>query len=215
MHIPDGILSPPIWIGGYAVTTGVMALTLRQVNKNGDPSAQIPKASLLTAAFFVGSSLYLPFGPTSIHLLLNGIVGIVLGIYAFPAIFVGLVFQALMIGHGGLTTLGVNSLILGIPALIARPLFLLYPRWQGWLGERWALGISAFGASALSTGLTVLIFFGLLMTTLDARLDAVVEQRAILILALSHIPLMLLEGSFATFLVLFLQQVRPELLQDS
>jgi hypothetical protein len=34
--------------------------SLRQINRKPDPTAEIPKASLLTAAFFVASSIYIP-----------------------------------------------------------------------------------------------------------------------------------------------------------
>lgn len=219
MHIPDGILPPPVWIGGYGIAAMITTVTIgriqqQSIQRHSDPTEQIPKASLMTAAFFVGSSIYLPFGPTSIHLLLNGLMGIVLGLYSFPAIVVGLLFQALMIGHGGITTLGVNGVLLGIPALLARPVFGLYRRLPLQWGIPWTMGLMAFVASGLSTALTVLIFFGLLMSSLDPALDAAQEKQAITILALAHIPLMVLEGAFATCLVVFLQRVRPELLED-
>ena len=66
----------------------------------------VPKASLLTAAFFVASWIHIPVPPTSVHLVLNGLVGAALGYYAFPAILIGLFFQAVMFQHGGLTTPG-------------------------------------------------------------------------------------------------------------
>lgn len=214
VHIPDGILPPPVWIAGFGVTALATGLTLRQINHTTDPYEQIPKASLMTAAFFVGSALYLPLGPTSIHLLLNGMMGIILGLYSLPAILVGLIFQAIIVGHGGLTTLGINGVILGLPALIARPVFLLYRRLPQPYGIRWSMGATAFVASALTTALTVLIFFLLLISSLDQRLDVVAEQQAILVLSLSHLPLLLVEGLVAAFLVVFLHKVRPELLED-
>ncbi len=214
VHIPDGILPPPVWIAGFGVTALATGLTLRQINHTSDPYEQIPKASLMTAAFFVGSALYLPLGPTSIHLLLNGMMGIILGLYSLPAILVGLIFQAIIVGHGGLTTLGINGVILGLPALLARPVFLLYRRFPQPYGIRWSMGAMAFLASALTTALTVLIFFLLLISSLDQRLDVVAEQQAILVLSLSHLPLLLVEGLVAAFLVVFLHKVRPELLED-
>ncbi|NJO86420.1 MAG: cobalt transporter CbiM [Synechococcaceae cyanobacterium RM1_1_27] len=214
MHIPDGILPSPVWISGFGITALATGLTLRQINHTSDPYEQIPKASLMTAAFFVGSAIYLPLGPTSIHLLLNGMMGIVLGLYSLPAILVGLLFQAIIVGHGGLTTLGINGVILGLPALIARPVFLLYRRFPQPYGIPWSMGVTAFVASALTTALTVLVFFLLLISSLDQRLDVVAEKQAILVLSLSHLPLMLVEGLVAAFLVVFLYKVRPELLED-
>src|SRR5207249_3719500 len=62
-------------------------------------------------------------GPTSVHLLLNGLVGVILGRYAGVAIPVGLFLQALLIGHGGLDALGVNTCILAGPAVLGGLLF--------------------------------------------------------------------------------------------
>ncbi|MGK7879318.1 MAG: energy-coupling factor ABC transporter permease [Crocosphaera sp.] len=87
------------------------------------PQANIPKASLLTAAFFVGSSIHIPLPPTSIHLILNGLMGTLLGYYAFLAIPIGLFFQAVIFNHGGMSTLGVNTIIMGVPAIAAYHLF--------------------------------------------------------------------------------------------
>jgi cobalt/nickel transport system permease protein len=59
----------------------------------------------------------------------------------------------------------------------------------------------------------VLIFITLTLTSLPSGLDAVAEHRAILVVALGHLPLILLEGIFTTMVVLFLQRVKPELLE--
>ncbi|NES73303.1 MAG: cobalt transporter CbiM, partial [Okeania sp. SIO2D1] len=125
MHISEGILPAQLCISGYGITSFITWYSLRQINRLPNPQASIPKASLLTAAFFVASSIHIPIPPASVHLVLNGLLGTVLGYYAFPAILVGLFFQAIMFGHGGLTTLGINALIMGIPALLAYQIFQL------------------------------------------------------------------------------------------
>jgi cobalt/nickel transport system permease protein len=84
---------------------------------------EIPRIALLTAAFFVASLVHVRVGPTSVHLLLNGLVGVLLGGRAALAIGVGLALQALLIGHGGYNTLGVNTCILALPALLCGALF--------------------------------------------------------------------------------------------
>lgn len=106
MHIPDGLLPPQIVAGGYAVTGLATWYCLRQINRQGHAQENIPKASLLTAAFFVASSIYIPLPPVSVHLILNGLLGVMLGYFALPAILIGLFFQALMVGHGGADHLG-------------------------------------------------------------------------------------------------------------
>ena len=92
MHISDGLLPAPVAISGYAITGFATWYSLRQINRQSEPTQGIPKASLLTAAFFVASSIHIPVPPTSLHLILNGLLGVVLGYYAFPAILIGLFF---------------------------------------------------------------------------------------------------------------------------
>ena len=99
MHVPDGILPPLIYGGGYAITVGATAIALRKINQQEDPRAEIPKAALLTAAFFVVSSLLIPMPPplNSVHLVLTGLMGVMLGWYAFPSILVGLILQFIVV----------------------------------------------------------------------------------------------------------------------
>ncbi|MEO1466869.1 MAG: cobalt transporter CbiM, partial [Cyanobacteria bacterium J06633_1] len=123
MHIPDGFLPPQVCLAGYALTGGVTWYSLRQIKRDRYTQANIPKASLLTAAFFVASLISIPIPPTSVHLIFNGLMGAVLGYYAFPAILIGLFFQAVMFQHGGMSTLGINAIILGVPALAAYYMF--------------------------------------------------------------------------------------------
>jgi cobalt/nickel transport system permease protein len=213
MHIPDGLLPAPVAIGGYAITGLATWYSLRQINRRRNPTEEMPKAALLTAAFFVASSIHIPIPPASVHLVLNGLLGVVLGYYAFPAILIGLFFQAVMLGHGGLTTLGVNAAMMGIPALLASYLFRLYPRLERSLKPNWAITLFAFLAGAFGLGLAALIFLTLIVTTIPYGFNASTEQAAVYGLSIAHIPLMILEGIFTTMLVLFLQRVKPELLK--
>ena len=241
MHIPDGILPAKIAIAGYAVTGFFTWYSLRKINQLENPQAQIPKASLMAAAFFVASWIHIPFLTGSIHLILNGLLGAVLGYFAFPAILIGLLFQAVMFQHGGLSTLGVNAVMMGAPALLAYHIFQLrrflpgfaqkhkqhhptFPEWEGGITlhpkqpvssmgpKLWTAGLG-FLAGAVGLGVSVLLFFVLLIVHLPAGLEAEIEQKAIYGLTLAHIPLILLEGIFTALLVLFLQQVKPELLK--
>lgn len=214
MHIPDGILPAQVCAAGYAIAIPATWYSLRQINRQPDPTAGIPKAALLTATFFVASSIHIPIPPASVHLVLNGLLGAILGYYAFPAILIGLFFQAVMIGHGGLTTLGVDAVMMGGPAVAAYWVFRLRYRLYGRFSPKGADGLCAFLAGMVGLALAALIFFTLILTTIPSGLDAATEQSAIYGLSLAHIPLALLEGSFTTMLVLFLRRVKPELLTD-
>jgi cobalt/nickel transport system permease protein len=123
VHISDGVLSLPWLAGGFA---GMAILMLAASYRVRDE--EIPRIALLTAAFFVASLIHFRIGPTSVHLLLNGLVGVVLGRRAGLAIPVGLLLQAVLLGHGGISALGVNACVLTLPALAAGGLFGLLHR---------------------------------------------------------------------------------------
>jgi cobalt/nickel transport system permease protein len=211
MHIPDGVLPVAVSAAGYATTGAVTWYSLRKINQKENPQEGIPKASLLTAAFFVASWIHIPVPPTSVHLVLNGLLGAVLGYYAFPAILIGLFFQAVMFQHGGLVSLGVNATMMGAPALLAYFIF----RLRNVVGKEsrvWS-GLFGFLAGAGGLGIAVVIFTVLLTTFIPAHLDAEAERASVYTLTLAHMPLMVLEGTFTALVVLFLQRVKPELLE--
>jgi len=212
MHIPDGILPITVSAAGYATSGAVTWYSLRKISQKENAQASIPKASLLTAAFFVASWIHIPVPPTSVHLVLNGLLGAVLGYYAFPAILIGLFFQAVMFQHGGLTTLGVNATMMGVPAILAFFIF----RLRRVVGKesRWGTGVFGFLAGAVGLGIAVLISWGLLITTIPAHLDVEAERASIYALTMAHVPLIVLEGIFTALVALFLQRVKPELLED-
>ncbi|GAW93097.1 cobalt transporter CbiM [Calderihabitans maritimus] len=211
MHIPDGVLPTSVCLGGYAAAGAVTWFSLRKISQKENPREGIPKASLLTAAFLVASWIHIPVPPASVHLVLNGLLGVVLGYYAFPAILIGLFFQAVMFQHGGLTTLGVNATVMGVPALLAYYLFRLRNTFGR--GSRLSTGLFGFLAGAGGIGLAAVAVFVLLVTTIPAHMDVEAERASICALTLAHIPLMIIEGVFTAALALFLQRVKPELLE--
>src|SRR5918911_651142 len=102
VHISDGVLPLPWAAGGFLVAALLVGMGLRRLTDQ-----EIPRLALLTAALFVASLIHVRVGPTSAHLLLNGLVGIILGWRSGLAVAVGLFLQAALIGHGGFSTLGV------------------------------------------------------------------------------------------------------------
>jgi cobalt/nickel transport system permease protein len=210
MHIPDGILPAHVCAAGYAAAAPVAWYSLRKIKREGDPREHIPKAAMLTAAFFVVSWIHIPIPPTSVHLVLNGLLGAVLGYYAFPAIIIGLFFQAVMFHHGGLTTLGVNTIIIGVPALLAYQVFRLrnIREWGGHIKT----GVFGFAAGFVAMAASVALFLLFLVPNIPAELDIAAEQAAIYTLAIAHLPLMAIEGIFTALVTIYLQRVRPKLL---
>ena len=213
MHIPDGLLPPSVYISGYAITGGITWFSLRQIKRQSHYQEQIPKASLLTAAFFVASLIHIPIPPFSIHLVLNGIMGIILGYYAFPAILIGLLFQTIFFQHGGLSTLGINGIILGFPSLVAYYIWSLRKIYI--FDQPFMANFLAFLASSLSIFLSALIFVFMTLTNIAPDLDIDTEKTAIFTSLIGYGLQALIEGVLTVIIINFLTKVKPEILVDS
>src|SRR5262245_25890208 len=153
VHLAD-VLTWPTVVAGFALAALLAAVAAWKLRED-----EIPRIALMTAAFFVASSIHVKLGPTSVHLLLNGLVGIVLRQRAPLAILVGVALQALLIPHGGLMTIGVNACTEALPALLAAGLFALSAKigdQRAWF--RWVL----VGVAALVWGWCLLFAIGLL-----------------------------------------------------
>lgn len=212
MHIPDGMLPLPVTLTGYAVSVAAVWFSIYQIKKRGDPREHIPKAALLAAAFFSASLIQIPIPPASVHLVLGGLLGVLLGYFAFPAIMVALFFQAVMFGHGGLTTLGANGVILGLPAIFAALFFRLHNADPIHNPSNIKTAVFGFIAGSAATALSVVLFILFLFYTIPAHIDASAEKAAIMTLAFAHIPIIIIEGIVTAFIVVFLRQSKPQLL---
>nr|WP_315988444.1 energy-coupling factor ABC transporter permease [Desulforamulus aquiferis] len=115
-----------------------------------------------------------------------GLMGAILGCYAFPAILIGLFFQAVLFQHGGLTTLGINASVMGISALLAHHIFQARNlfAWDGKI----KLYVFGFIAGAFGTGIAAVVMFVILFNTIPAHLDVAAEKAGIYALTLAHVP---------------------------
>ncbi|MDJ0933290.1 MAG: cobalt transporter CbiM [Breoghania sp.] len=142
-HIPDGILSAPVLIGGAVIAVGGVGLGLRRLDDR-----TLPRAGILAAAFFAGSLIVVPVGPSSVHLLLSGLMGILLGFATFPALAVALLLQAFLFGFGGLTSLDVNIVDMALPGVVLAMIF--GPTIRNTTSQQVRMGLSALvGALAV------------------------------------------------------------------
>ena len=130
VHLNDGYLWWPWQAGGFAVLAAMLAIAAHRTTDR-----EIPRIGVLTAVFFIASQAHIPLGGASVHLILNGLLGVVLRHRAPLAITVGLFLQALLFAHGGFLTLGVNGCVIGLPAVAAGllvPLFRRLPWHNRW-----------------------------------------------------------------------------------
>jgi cobalt/nickel transport system permease protein len=199
MHISDGVLPLSVTVGGYVASAALVAWSGRRTR-----SEELPKLAVMTAAFFVASLVHVPFGPTSVHLIIPGLTGALLGSSAFLSIGLGLLLQSLLFQFGGLTALGANALMMGLPALVCGWIF---QRFKGRTQLRQAFvgGL----AGALGTTLAAIIL-ALLLVTGGEDFFGVAK-----IAMLAHIPVIIIEGVVSAFTIGFLARVKPALLQPS
>lgn len=197
MHIADGIVSGPVMLTGFGITAAMAAVTMRNMEME-----EVPKISVATAVFFVASLIHIPLVATSIHLILNGLVGIILGRRAFPAIVLAIVLQAILFGHGGVSVIGVNSVMMGGGALLA------YGVWQLRHRVNFANKETFFAALAGAAGI---FFSGLIMALAMLTTGEAFWATAVAVLGY-HVVLMFVEGAVAAACVGFLLKTKPDLL---
>ncbi len=202
MHIEEAVLtiSPSgmmILAGGWGLSAIGVGLGLRRMDYE-----RIPQVAMLTSAFFVASLIHVPLGVTSVHLVLNGLVGLVLGWAAFPAILVALALQMLLFGFGGLTTLGINTLGMALPAVVVYGLFNR--------GARAAHEVVAFGSGMAAGALGIALGAALLAGAMLAAGDAL--DRVAQLVLVAHLPVAVIEAFVTAGAVMFLRRVRPEAL---
>jgi cobalt/nickel transport system permease protein len=197
MHIADGVLSTPVVVTTAAATAATLVYSVKGIKEE-----EIPKTSLLAGVFFAVSLISIPVGPSSIHPLFAGLLGVILGRRAPLALFVGLLLQAVLFQHGGLTSLGANTLMLSIPALLAGKLFYSLR------------GKAVFFRGAIVGGLSVLITVVILVALLiltDLRFGQGTFS-VINILIVGHLPLVVIEALVTGSALQLIAKAKPEML---
>ena len=118
MHIEDGILPPSAWILWYGVTILFIIPGIREIKRRVQENLSYkPFLAMIGVAVFVISSMHLPVPVTGScsHPCGTPLAAIVVGPFATAVISaIVLFFQALFLGHGGITTIGANDFSMGI-----------------------------------------------------------------------------------------------------
>lgn len=122
LHIPDGVIAPVWLVCGFIGMVALLALAVRQVGREGAAS-KISRLGIFSAFMLLAMSIPLGFLP--VHLNLTVVAAIFLGPWlGVIAVFVVSLILALT-GHGGITVLGLNALVLSSEALLGYYLFTL------------------------------------------------------------------------------------------
>lgn len=196
MHISDGVLSLEATVVVSAISVIALAKAIKEL-KNDDISI----TAVASAMFFIASFIHIPFGVTQIHLILLGVIGILISWSSFVAIFVALLLQALLLGYGGIASLGVNLFIMAMPAVI---IYYLYNMsFVKNLNDK----IKFFFVGFLGT------FFATLFLTLILYFSKEEYNYVAYSIFGVNIITMVIEGIVSMFLLLFIKKVYPKILK--
>jgi cobalt/nickel transport system permease protein len=225
IHIPDGILPVWLWVSGFLLMSVFLALSLFRL-RTADKKKKIPLLGAIAAVMLVAMSLEIL--PIAYHLNMSVAAGILLGpSLGFVAAFIVNLMLAL-IGHGGITVVGLNTLLLGSEAFLGHTLFYLSRK-----------GLPIFWSAALSTALSLflasLVLIGIVgVSRVNTELfahhheheSAVSEQThgqhheqersslrtfAVIVLSLGSIG-WIIEGAITGAVIKFISKVKPDLL---
>jgi cobalt/nickel transport system permease protein len=188
MHIADGILPVEISIAADAA-----ALVLVYVGGRDLEADEIPRMGVFAAALFIVSLIHFPLAGTSIHLGLYGFAGLLFGMRAVPIIFVNLLFQTLIFQHGGLVSIGINTLTMSSGALVSAAV------WR-WLKINRQVVSFACGLLGI---LVPAVFIALLFIMAK-------YGKGMLFMISVYLPAAAIEGALTVLVYKFFNKVKPE-----
>lgn len=196
MHISDGVLT----LEATAVVTAVSLIALIKAVKDLK-NEDISLTAVASAMFFIASFIHIPFGVTQIHLILLGVIGILISWNSFIAVFVALLLQALLLGYGGMVSIGVNVFVMAAPAVIVH--YLYHTPFVQKLNDKVKFFLAGFTGTFFATlFLTAILYF------------SKEEYKAAAFTVFSvNIITMVIEGIVGMFLLMFIKKVYPKVLK--
>jgi cobalt/nickel transport system permease protein len=216
MHIMEGFLPTPWWQIWFAVSIPVIAFGVYKMNKLVKEKREIlPLLAVAGAFIFVLSSLKMPSVTGSCsHPTGTGIAAIMFG-PAITAVLstIVLIYQALFLAHGGLTTLGANVFSMGIvgplvayliykAGMKSRLNFYLVVFLATAFGD-WATYIVTSTELALAFPAGGVLTFGTFLSSFG---------KFVAIFAITQVPLAIIEGAVSALLFKYVVQVKSDIL---
>lgn len=120
IHVTDGVLPFFLWFFGFVISGIIIGFIINDLKKK-DLKEIVPKAGVASAIMLIGMSI--PLGIVPVHLSLGILTGFIVGPgLGFIVLFVVNLILAL-VGHGGITVVGLNTLVIGLEIFIGFYLF--------------------------------------------------------------------------------------------
>ncbi|MDI6900843.1 MAG: energy-coupling factor ABC transporter permease [Anaerosomatales bacterium] len=152
IHIPDGVLPVWLWAAGWLLTLALLALASRFAGRAGSRRA-VPLVGAVSALVLVAMSTEIV--PIAYHINLTVIAGAFLGPWlgAISAFIVVLVLS--LLGHGGVTVIGLNTLVIAAEMAVGWGLVRAGLRVFGARRTRAVAGVATVLTLALTTTMLV------------------------------------------------------------
>lgn len=155
IHIPDGIISWWIWVPALLLVVGILYFIFRSWNQE-EARRLVPLAAMMSALMLITMSVPLFIVP--VHLTLAVLAGLMVGPkMAFVSILVVNTMLA-SLGHGGVTLIGLNTLVIGAEMLVGVYVFRL-------VSKKLSTLPSAMIATVVGVSLSLFISLGLMIST--------------------------------------------------
>ena len=214
MHIMEGYLEPIWCLVWFLVMIPFFyfgVVKLRQIMREHPEQKMI--VALSGAFIFLLSSLKLPsVTGSSSHPTGTGIAVVFYGVGVCAVLStIVLVFQALLIAHGGFTTLGANCVSMGIIGPLCGLLI-----WKLLRKAGAGVFISMFGAAAIADFMTYVV------TAIQMTLNVVTANNAsfvdafvdfMSVYAVTQVPLAIIEGLILGMFAQYLSTTRPDVFE--
>lgn len=148
IHIPDGVL--PFWLvaTGWLFAVALVSIAVRRAGSD-DARHRIPLVGAVGALVLVSMSSEIV--PIAYHINLTVIAGILLGPWLSVLTAVVVVAVLALIGHGGVTVIGLNTLVIAAEMVAGWALFRGFVAVGGRKHAVWAAALATVVALALST----------------------------------------------------------------
>lgn len=212
IHVPDGVLPIWLWTTGFIMTVVFLAIIFPKLKKE---IKKIPLIGMMTSVVLLAMSI--PLG-LPVHLNLMVLIGLIVGVHWSLMVAMIVNFILASFGHGGLTIIGLNTLILWLQAIIGVFLFRFFIKFFR----------NYFISASLATFISLLISFifliGLIAISTVEPLEFLPHERigvghveiSLLTFVLLSLPVafigMVIESTVTGFIVQFIKKVKPELL---
>jgi cobalt/nickel transport system permease protein len=143
VHIPDGFLATPVWLGLDAVALPAVGALARRAQREME-EARAPLLGVMGAFVFAAQMVNFPVGiGTSGHLVGGALLAITLGPAAACVVMTAiLAIQGFVFQDGGILALGANVFNMAIAGVLAG--WLPYRLWGGGRWRRAAVFLAAF-----------------------------------------------------------------------